>query len=577
MQNIQNSRLSRRAFVTGAVGLGAVAAISAVSARTSLADEEPAEETTAGAAEAGDAATGTSYDVIIVGAGGAGMTAAMSAHDGGAKVLLLEKMAVAGGNTVCAEGGMNACCTKYQEAEGIEDSVELFAADTYAGGHELGDMDLITFMCENSNAALERLEERGMVLNRLGTSGGASVSRIHRPEDGSAVGAFIVNGMCAQCAERGVAAVTQMRVDEILTSDGAVSGVRATDLRTGAQATFNAPVVIVAAGGFGANHEMLAQYRPELLEAVTTNQPGATGDGIVMAQAIGADVVDIDQIQVHPTVEQGTSTLLSEGIRGDGAILVNADGERFTDELLTRDVVSAAEWEQPGGWAYAVFDKHVYDANTSVEEKFVQKGLALSANTFEELAELMEVDVDTFVATMAAYNDAIENGEDDPMGRTASRNPIVDVPFYAIKVAPGIHHTMGGLRINTATEVLDADGNPIPGLYAAGEVTGGIHGGNRLGGNAICDINVFGHQAAMSALSYLGIVAVEREALTELYAEQDFNQHATQHGEVACTDCHRVDETPVLTCTQCHDEAVVPEGWLTYDEAYGDSYSEDAE
>ena len=322
---------------------------------------------------------------------------------------------------------------------------------------------------------------------------------------------------------------------------------------------------------------MLAQYRPELLEAVTTNQPGATGDGIVMAQAIGADVVDIDQIQVHPTVEQGTSTLLSEGIRGDGAILVNADGERFTDELLTRDVVSAAEWEQPGGWAYAVFDKHVYDANTSVEEKFVQKGLALSADTFEELAELMEVDADTFVATMAAYNDAIENGEDDPMGRTASRNPVVDTPFYAIKVAPGIHHTMGGLRIDTDTEVLDADGNPIPGLYAAGEVTGGIHGGNRLGGNAICDINVFGHQAAMSALAYLGIAPVDRDALTELYADQEFNQHATQHGTVACTDCHRVEETPVLTCTQCHDEAVVPEGWLTYDEAYGDSYSEDAE
>ena len=237
MQNTATTRtnaLSRHAFVAGALGMGAVAALSAAAARTSLAEE-------AATADAAEAPAGSSYDVIIVGAGGAGMTAAMSAHDGGAKVLLLEKMAVAGGNTVCAEGGMNACCTKYQEAEGIEDSVELFAEDTYVGGHELGDMDLITFMCENSNAALERLEERGMVLNRLGTSGGASVSRIHRPEDGSAVGAYIVNGMCAQCAERGVAAVTQMRVDEILTSDGAVSGVRATDLRTGAQATFNAP------------------------------------------------------------------------------------------------------------------------------------------------------------------------------------------------------------------------------------------------------------------------------------------------------------------------------------------------
>ena len=124
--------------------------------------------------------------------------------------------------------------------------------------------------------------------------------------------------------------------------------------------------------------------------------------------------------------------------------------------------------------------------------------------------------------------------------------------------------------------MLDADGNPIPGLFAAGEVTGGIHGGNRLGGNAICDINVFGHQAAMSALSYLGITPVDREALAEMTAGGDFNQHATQHGAVACTDCHRVDDTPVLTCTQCHDEAEVPEGWLSYDEAYGDTYSENA-
>ena len=324
----------------------------------------------------------------------------------------------------------------------------------------------------------------------------------------------------------------------------------------------------MTAGGFGANHEMLAQYRPELLNAVTTNQPGATGDGILLAQAIGADTVDIDQIQVHPTVEQGTATLLSEGIRGDGAVLVNKDGQRFTNELLTRDKVSAAEWEQPEGWAYAVFDKKVYDSNKSVERKFVSKGLALVADTIEELGQLMDTDSEAFVETIATYNDAIANGEDDPMGREKARESIVDAPFYAIKVAPGIHHTMGGLRINTDTEVLNADGEAIPGLFAAGEVTGGIHGGNRLGGNAICDINVFGHQAAMSALAYLGIVAVDREALIEMTeVEGQLNQHATQHGATACTDCHRVDATPVLTCTQCHDDAVTPEGWLTWEEA----------
>ena len=499
-QNIQTTAMGgraigRRDFLRGAIGSGVLAAMS----MAGLSGCAPSQ------ASASEARDGGSYDVIVVGAGGAGMTAAMSAHDGGARVILLEKMAVAGGNTCFAEGGMNACCTKLQKEEGIEDSVDLFASDTFKGGHDLGNMDLIRYMCENSNAAIERLAERGMNLTKISTSGGASVPRIHRPEDGSAVGKYLVKHMCEQCAQRGVDAVTHMGVQEILIGDdGSIAGVRALDDRSGHLVDYHAPAIVIAAGGFGANHEMLAQYRPELREAVTTNQPGAQGDGILLGQAAGGDVVDIEQIQVHPTVEQSTSILLSEGIRGDGAILVNADGNRFTDELLTRDVVSAAEWAQPGGWAFAVFDRKVYDENKSIEEKFEEKNLALSSDTLEGLCELMGVDAANFAATMEAYNGAIADDVDDPFGRWKSRYPIDEAPFYAIKVAPGIHHTMGGLRIDTEARVLDASGDPIPGLFAAGEVTGGIHGGNRLGGNAICDINVFGHRAAESVLEFLG-------------------------------------------------------------------------
>lgn len=496
MKNTSNETsayFNRRSFLKGAFGMGAMA-FAAASGLSGCAPKS----------EGNREEDGGTFDIVIIGAGGAGMTAAMSAHDAGAKVLLLEKMAVVGGNTVCAEGGMNACCTQTQAENGIEDSVELFASDTYAGGHELGNMDLIRYMCENSNAAIERLAERGMVLNKLSTSGGASVMRIHRPEDGSAVGAYLVRNMAAQCAQRGVEAVTQMDVKEIVMEDGAVSGVKARNLRNGHDVRFGAKAVIVSAGGFGANHEMLAEYRPELLEAVTTNHPGATGDGIAMAESVGADLVDIEQIQVHPTVEQSTATLLSEGIRGDGAILVNCEGNRFTDELLTRDVVSANEWKQPGGWAWAVFDKHVYDENKSIEEKFVAREIIKVADSLEELGELMEVPSEAFKSTMDAYNGSIERGVDDPMGRWKSRYPIVNSPYYAVKVAPGIHHTMGGVRINTSAEVLDSSGTPIPGLFAAGEVTGGIHGGNRLGGNAICDINVFGHRAAECAVAYVG-------------------------------------------------------------------------
>ena len=488
------SGVSRRNFLGGifTLGMGAAAmGLTGCAAPRSFADE--AAQTTIDGGE---------YDIIVVGSGGAGMAATVGAVDQGAKVLLLEKMPVAGGNTCFAEGGMNACCTRFQKEAGIEDSVDLMASDTYKGGHEKGNMELIRHMCEGSSDAIDWLASMGIVLSKLGTSGGASVKRIHRPESGEAVGKYIVKGMTEQCRQRGVSAVCNTKVEEILMDDGKVAGVRATN-PNGLPIEYRCKALIVATGGFGANKEMLAQYRPELRDAVTTNQPGTQGDGIMFSTAVGADTVDIDQIQVHPTVEQTTATLLSENIRGDGAILVNADGVRFTNELLTRDRVSEAEWAQPGRGAFAVFDQSVHDNNLSIEEKFVARNLIHVADNFNDLAKLMGVPEDAFVAAVNSYNDNIANGVDDPLGRTKSLNPLVKPPYYALPVAPGVHHCMGGLRVNAAAEVLDADGNVIPGLFAAGEVTGGIHGGNRLGGNAVCDINVNGRQAQETACAYV--------------------------------------------------------------------------
>lgn len=494
MMSKSNTGVSRRGFLTSALTFGMGAAALGLSGCGSPRSFETE------AAE--NVIDGGEYDIIVVGAGGAGMAATVGAVDQGAKVLLLEKMPVAGGNTCFAEGGMNACCTKFQKAAGIEDSVDLMSADTYAGGHEKGNLELIRHMCAGSSDAIDWLDSMGITLSKLGTSGGASVKRIHRPESGEAVGKYIVKGMTEQCRQRGVAAVCNTKVEEILMQDGKVAGVRATN-PNGLPIKYACRALIVATGGFGANSEMLAQYRPELRDAVTTNQPGTQGDGIKFAQAVGADIVDIDQIQVHPTVEQTTATLLSENIRGDGAILVNTDGVRFTNELLTRDRVSEAEWTQPGRGAFAVFDQSVHDNNLSVEEKFVSRGLIHAADTFEELAQKMGVPTDAFINTVTSYNDNIANGVEDPLGRTKSLNPLVKSPFYALPVAPGVHHCMGGLRVNVKAEVLDAGGNPILGLFAAGEVTGGIHGGNRLGGNAVCDINVNGRQAQETACAYV--------------------------------------------------------------------------
>ena len=248
---------------------------------------------------------------------------------------------------------------------------------------------------------------------------------------------------------------------------------------------------------------MYTQYRPDLKGTVTTNAPGATGDGIVMAQALGADLVDIEQIQLHPTVEQTTSILITESVRGDGAILVNQSGVRFTNELLTRDAVSAAELEQEGQYAWIIFDQNLRD-HLKATEKYVKSGITVQADTIEGLAELLAIDPATLAKTLEDWNGYVKNQRDPDFGRTTGMDAdLTTPPYYAIKIAPGIHHTMGGVKINTAAQVINTEGQAIPGLFAAGEVTGGVHGGNRLGGNAVADIVIFGRIAAESALEYI--------------------------------------------------------------------------
>ena len=442
-------------------------------------------------------------DVVIIGAGGAGMTAAIMLKQAGVNFILLEKMPYAGGNTTKATGGMNASETHYQKEQGIEDSNALFAADTMKGGHALNDPSLVAMMANSSAGAIDWLDSIGANLPKISFSGGASVNRIHAPEDGSGVGAFLVDRFNAKLSELGVEIMFETAATELLTdAEGKICGVKAEG--TDAIYTINAKAVILASGGFGANEEMYTTYRPDLKGTVTTNAPGATGDGIVMAQALGADLVDIEQIQLHPTVEQTTSILITESVRGDGAILVNQSGVRFTNELLTRDAVSAAELEQEGSYAYIIFDQKLRD-NLKAIEKYVKSGITVQADTIEGLAEQLQIDPAVLAKTLADWNECVKNQRDPEFGRTTGmQEDLSTAPYYAIKIAPGIHHTMGGVKINTAAEVINTEGKAIPGLFAAGEVCGGVHGGNRLGGNAVADIVIFGRIAAESAIAYLG-------------------------------------------------------------------------
>lgn len=441
-------------------------------------------------------------DIAIVGAGGAGMAAAIMVQQSGKNFVILEKMPYVGGNTTKATGGMNAAETHYQKEQGIEDSVELFVSDTMEGGHDLNNPDLVRTMAENSAGAIEWLDSIGAELPKISFSGGASTNRIHAPADGSAVGNYLVDKFSAKLKELGVDVMLNTQATELIVEDGKIAGVKAEG--PDAHYTIKAKAVILATGGFGANEDMYTQYRPDLKGTVTTNAPGATGDGIVMAQAVGAALVDIEQIQLHPTVEQTTSMLITESVRGDGAILVNQSGKRFVNELLTRDVVSAAELEQEGCYAYIIFDQHLRD-NLKAIERYVTNNLTVQADTVEELAEKLSIDPAVLSQTLADWNEIVKNQNDTQFGRTTGmENNLTTAPYYAIKVAPGIHHTMGGVKIDTSAQVINADGAVIPGLFAAGEVTGGVHGGNRLGGNAVADIVIFGRIAAQSAVDYVG-------------------------------------------------------------------------
>ena len=284
-------------------------------------------------------------------------------------------------------------------------------------------------------------------------------------------------------------------------SGGAISVTAQATGASGETVTVNAKAVVLATGGFGANLDMVVEYKPELKGFMTTNAAGAQGQGIEMATAIGADTVDMDQIQIHPTVEANTAALITEGLRGDGAVLINAEGKRFIDEVGTRDVVSAAEIAQTGSYSWLVVDQAMVDAS-SVIQGYIKKGYTVTGETYEELGKAMGVDEAAFAETMNTWNGYVEAKNDPDFGRTSFANPLNTAPYYAIKVTAGVHHTMGGLKINTNTEVLKADGSVIPGLFAAGEVTGGVHGANRLGGNAVADFTVFGRIAGAAASDY---------------------------------------------------------------------------
>lgn len=467
--------------------------------------EEAKTEAVSGASKASYTPLGQlkeNYDIIIVGAGGAGMSAALEAKASGMNPVILEKMPVAGGNTTKSSSGMNASETKFQKEQGIQDSNDLFYEETLKGGHSTNDKEMLRFFVDHSAEAIDWLDSIGIKLNNITITGGMKEKRTHRPEDGSAVGQYLVKGLVTKVQEEGIPLFVNADVKKITEHDGKVNGVEVV-FNQAEEKRITADAVVVTTGGFGSNMDMITKVRPDLKGYVTTNQIGSTGDGIRMIEELGGTTVDMDQIQVHPTVQQEKSYLIGEAVRGEGAILVSREGQRFVNELDTRDKVTAAINALPEKSAFLVFDTGVKSRAKAIEQ-YDKMGFVIHGDSIEALAKETGVPDDKLQSTLDTWNGAVDSKKDAAFGRTTGMDHALSgAPYYAIAIGPGIHYTMGGVKINTNTEVMTKDGGIIPGLFAAGEVTGGLHGENRIGGNSVAEIIIFGRQAGIKSAAYV--------------------------------------------------------------------------
>lgn len=442
-------------------------------------------------------------DIAIIGAGGAGLAAAIEAESKGKKVIVVEKMPNIGGNTTSATGGLNASETSVQKALGIQDSNEQFIEDTMKGGYYKNDKTLVETLAKHSAQTVDWLLSLGVDLHDVGKLAGSSNKRAHRPKGGKPVGPHLIKTLGDYAKAKKIDIRTNTKATGIINENGKAAGITC-ETKDGSYA-IRAKAVIIASGGFGANPAMIEKYAPQLKDFGTTNHKGATGDAFAWIKSFGGALVQMDEIQTHPTVTKN-GFMITEAVRGNGAILINREGKRFVNEMATRDIVSKAILSESGKTAFLFFDEGVKESLAAIDG-YKKRGLLTEAKSVSELAKKLGIEEHalSFEESVAVYNAAQKSGMNAEFGRKANEMPraLSKAPFYAVEVAPAIHHTMGGIKINEKAEVQDTSGKSIPALYAAGEVTGGIHGGNRLGGNALADICVFGKIAADNAATYI--------------------------------------------------------------------------
>ena len=451
----------------------------------------------------------SNYDVVVIGAGGAGFSAAITARNAGANVVLLEKMPAVGGNSLISGAEMNVAKNWVQPKLGInDDSPELHAQDTFKGGDGKGDMKVINVMTHEALDAAKwcrdylgvRFED-----DNLFFFGGHSRKRALIPVGHT--GTEFIAKFQAKADELGIPVITNMKAEELIKNkDGRVVGVKAT--MDGSEYTFNAKGgVVLATGGFGANPEMVKKYNPKIDERFkTTDAPGSTGEALYMAERAGAELVNMGYIQTYPICDplSGAIELIADA-RFDGAIMLNQEGKRFVEELQRRDVLSEAILNQTGRYCWVLWNDKIGSISNTVKahaneyEAFTKQGIMTTCDDLKCIADFTKIPFDQLRKTVKRVSDMAGKGNDKDFNHRSGLVDMQQGKYYVIKAVPSTHHTMGGVRINEKAEALTAEGKVIPGLWAAGEVTGVTHGTNRLGGNAYTDIIVFGRIAGEAA------------------------------------------------------------------------------
>lgn len=500
--------ISRRAMLQGAAVLGA-AAITGLALDLSNPSEAQA------AKRVMPQKWDETIDVVIIGSGFAGLSAAAEACGKGDNVIILEKRPTYGGNSIINGGEFNAWDDELHLRKQLnlgDDSAALHKSDTLKGGDNYGSPQLVEILTSQAPNALDWLIDKGGLQLRhiLNRTGGHSAYRTHTCVEGCGRG---YTEAIKKIAEGKGA---KIRVNTTLTwiwrkDSDPQSPIEGVEVQVGKK-TKNIKVkkaLILASGGFSRDIKMRQSFNPSIVpEFNCTNHPGATGEVIRYAQAIGADALQMAFIQLYPYAEPETGLLDAPAVYpfrgpGYGIVYVDKKGKRFVNEMERRDVVSMAQIKTGMKPTYSIFSEEMIPKMGTMEEvqKGIDRGRFIRAETLAELAGKLQIPADTLQETITTHNKYMAEGKDPDFGRqfTKSMMPLVKGPFYAIAQWPAVHHTMGGLRINTDTQVIDIWGNPIPKLFAAGEVTGGIHGSNRLGGNAVADCIVFGRIAGTNA------------------------------------------------------------------------------